>query len=439
MADFPIIPIPVFDPAAAFAALGADSFAMLLQSAAPALPGGGISYLLPVPDECVMCQDGDDPFAALESLTRRLPPATTGPVPFMGGAVGFLSYEARRFIEPAATLPPDDLGVPDLAAARFSTLAAIDHRRGMAWAIGPRASALAKELAAIGPAPPLPPAPGLTLTPEITDGAAEEAISRILAYIAAGDIYQANYTRRFFAPRPPGLDVAGLYRRLSALSPAPFAALIKAGDTALLSASPERFLSLNPQGHIETRPIKGTRPRGATPDADAALAAELAGSAKDRAENLMIVDLLRNDLSGVARIGSVKVPQLIGLESFPAVHHLVSVVTAELSPGLGPVDLLRATFPGGSITGAPKIRAMQIIDEIEGRRRGAYCGSVFRIGADGSLDSSIIIRTLTLRPGRIIAQAGGGIVADSRPEAENAETAVKLAGMVRALTGENRP
>jgi para-aminobenzoate synthetase component 1 len=225
-----------------------------------------------------------------------------------------------------------------------------------------------------------------------------------------------------------------LYQRLRDLSPAPFAAYLSCSpNEAVLSASPELFLSLDDAGQVATRPIKGTRPRGATEAEDAVLQGVLQNSEKDRAENLMIVDLLRNDLSRVCEVGSVRVGHLYSLETFATVHHLVSEITGRLQVGLGPVDLLRATFPGGSITGAPKIRAMEIINELEPAHRGPYCGTIIRMGFDGSMDSSIVIRTLTIKNKTIVAQAGGGIVADSSPAAEYEESMTKVAPLLRAL------
>ncbi|WP_430515688.1 anthranilate synthase component I family protein, partial [Inquilinus limosus] len=259
-------------------------------------------------------------------------------------------------------------------------------------------------------------------------------VRRIRDWITAGDIYQANLTQRFLADLPDGLDPFTLHRRLRALSPAPFAAFLDLGEGRwIASASPERFLAVDPAGRVETRPIKGTRPRGVDAAADAVLAVELQASTKDRAENLMIVDLLRNDLSKVCAVGSVRVPALCGLETFPRVHHLVSVVEGRLAPGRGAVDLLRACFPGGSITGAPKIRAMEIIRALEPARRGPYCGSVVHLGFDGSMDSSIIIRTLCGAQGQVAAQAGGGIVYDSDPDAEYDEAMVKVRPLLQAL------
>jgi para-aminobenzoate synthetase component 1 len=229
------------------------------------------------------------------------------------------------------------------------------------------------------------------------------------------------------------MDAFGLYRRLRDLNPAPFAAFLRFDDVEIVSASPERFLSLR-GNRVETCPIKGTRPRGRTVEEDRALADELLTSEKDRAENVMIVDLLRNDLSRVCRDSSVDVRGLCELETFATVHHLVSTVVGALQPGLTAVDLLAACFPGGSITGAPKIRAMEIIAELEPTRRGPYCGSIGYIGFDGCMDTSIVIRTYAMRNGRVTFQAGGGIVADSTPAAEYAETLAKARALIAALS-----
>jgi para-aminobenzoate synthetase component I len=258
-----------------------------------------------------------------------------------------------------------------------------------------------------------------------------DAVARVREYIVAGDIFQANLSQRLQAPlREAPFD---LYRRLRRRNPAPFAAYFDCGDLTVLSASPERFLRLDERGSVETRPIKGTRPRGLGPMHDAALGRALAESEKDRAENVMIVDLLRNDLSRVCRPGSVRVPELFALEHHPTVHHLVSTVVGELTPGADAVDLVRATFPGGSITGAPKVRAMEIIAELEPTRRGVYCGSVGYLSRTGAMDTSIVIRTFVRVGHQVYFQAGGGIVADSDPELEYRETLDKARGLIAAL------
>lgn len=257
------------------------------------------------------------------------------------------------------------------------------------------------------------------------------AVERVREYIFAGDIFQANLSQRFEAP----LDESpwSLYRRLRSRNAAPFAAFLELPDASVLSASPERFLRVDASGHVETRPIKGTRPRGLGPEHDAALGQALTESAKDRSENLMIVDLLRNDLSRVCAPGSVHVPELFALERYATVHHLVSTVVGDLSPGADALALLTAAFPGGSITGAPKLRAMEIIAELEPSQRAVYCGSIGYLSVTGELDTSIAIRTAVVRDGRVYFNAGGGIVADSDPEQEYRETLDKARGIIDAL------
>jgi para-aminobenzoate synthetase component 1 len=271
----------------------------------------------------------------------------------------------------------------------------------------------------------------LDLRSSFTHAAYVEAVARVREYILAGDIFQANLSQRFEAPlREPAWS---LYRRLRTRNAAPFAAFFDLPDATILSASPERFLRLDADRHVQTRPIKGTRPRGVGPEHDAALGQALTESAKDRAENLMIVDLMRNDLSRICLPGSVRVQDLFALERYATVHHLVSTVVGDLAPGADAVDLLRATFPGGSITGAPKLRAMEIITELEPSARGVYCGSIGYLSVTGAMDTSIAIRTVVVRHGRIYFSAGGGITAGSDPEQEYRETLDKARGIIDAL------
>ncbi|MFM7151549.1 MAG: aminodeoxychorismate synthase component I, partial [Gemmataceae bacterium] len=257
-----------------------------------------------------------------------------------------------------------------------------------------------------------------------------DAIRSGIDYVHAGDCFQVNLAQRLLVPA--SMHPLDLYGRLRRCNPAPFAGLLDLGEEMILSASPERFLRVN-EGQVFTRPIKGTRPRGIDPEEDARLARDLQNSVKDRAENVMIVDLLRNDLGRVCSFGSVRVGSLCQLESFQTVHHLVSEITGSLRPGMTPLDLLKAAFPGGSVTGAPKIRAMQIIAELEPVVRGAYCGSLGYISCDGKMDTNILIRSFTHSGGWFQFPVGGGIVADSVPEAEYAETFHKAAGLLRAL------
>ena len=257
------------------------------------------------------------------------------------------------------------------------------------------------------------------------------AVRRAVEYIHAGDCFQVNLSQRLLTPLAGSpLD---LYGRLRERNPAPFAGYFDLGEFRIASASPERFLQASHTGEVETRPIKGTRPRGRTPEEDRRLAAELLASPKDRAENVMIVDLMRNDLGRVCEFGSVAVQDLCRLESYPTVHHLVSEVRGRLRRGLTAVDLLEAAFPGGSVTGAPKVRAMEIIAELEPTARGPYCGSLGWLGFDGAMDTNILIRTFTVGRGWAQFPVGGGIVADSDPQREYEETLHKAEGLLRAL------
>ncbi len=371
---------------------------------------------------------------------RRAPAAS--PLPFSGGAAGFFSYDLGRGLELGASRHPNTQAMPDMVVGLYDTVIGFDHTASRAWLMlgdrpgstfSARAEALSARCARRATRSALP---GLLWTPDIDRETYLAQVERVLAYIRAGDIFQANFTMRHTAVRPDDLDTASLYLALRHTSPAPFAAYLDCGaGMALLSASPERFLSLDAAGRIEARPIKGTRRRDADPIRDRALAEELARSVKDRAENLMIVDLLRNDIGRVAEIGSIRVPDLYGIESFASVHHMVSSITGTLRRDLSAIDLLRASLPGGSITGAPKIRAMQIIDELESCRRGPYCGAIGWIGFDGAMDTSIVIRTLVATPGLLAVQAGGGIVADSDPAAEYDEMMLKAASVLRICNG----
>ncbi len=442
------IPISCGDPAALFRPWSAEPWAMLLDSAAPHPRNGRHSYIVAEPFQTVEAIGGQtlingrpvggSPFDALERALSTHPRPSDGPVPFTGGAVGFIGYEAGTALEGLRSRHGNPGGQPDFAFGLYDVVAAFDRQERRAWVIAARPEAedrarrMAVRLSVPPPEQSAGPAP-MRWRSELSRPDYLDRVGRVLEYIRAGDIYQANFTQRFLADARSDTDAYALYERLRRFSPAPFAAFLNCGPRLRLAgASPERFIRLGADRTIETRPIKGTRPRHADPAADAAAAAALSASIKDRAENLMITDLLRNDLARVSEVGSVRVPVLFGLESFATVHHLVSVVTSRLLPGLGPVDLLRAACPGGSITGAPKIRAMQIIDELEVARRGAYCGSVAWIGFDGAMDSNIVIRTLSVTQDHVIAQAGGGIVADSDPADEHEEMLVKARAQLRA-------
>jgi para-aminobenzoate synthetase component 1 len=451
--------IPWRPPAEAFRRFTTDRRLAWLDSAAAEDPRGRFSYICPEPFSLIEAVgrsvrlDGKavagDPFRLIQERLGvfRIEPGAA-PVPFTGGAVGYLGYELAHWLERLPARHPAKPDLPDMAIGFHDVILAFDHWEKRCWIISsgfPEAGAARAERARCRAASlrarldrdpcPIAPLMPLRCTPDLSRQEYEARVARVLDYIRAGDIFQANVTMAHRAPRPPSLDPAAVYLALRASSPAPFAAFLSCGDVALASASPERFLRLDTKGRIETRPIKGTRPRHPDPAADRAAAADLAASEKDRAENLMIVDLMRNDLGRVATIGSVQVPELFTVERFAAVHHLVSSVEARLRPGLSPVDLLRATFPGGSVTGAPKLRAMEIIDEVEASRRGPYCGAILWIGFDGAMDSSITIRTVVTTPEGVIAQAGGGIVADSDPAAEYEEHMVKVRPLLATLGG----
>ncbi len=358
--------------------------------------------------------------------------------PFRAGALGYFGYDlARRLERRLPARAEDDRHWPELALGIYRWAALTDHhqRRSVLLFAGGEGAAdpdtverLRAQFAAPAVLAPFAGAASLhELRSNLPQPAYDAAFARIARYIDAGDVYQVNLAQRFSA-RLDGAPLA-LYRQLRERASAPCGACLQLPFGHVLSMSPERFLQLR-DGRIETRPIKGTRARGADAAADAAIVAELRASEKDRAENVMIVDLLRNDIGRCSRIGSVQVPQLCAVESFAQLHHLVSTVTGTLAPDCDAFDLLRACFPGGSITGAPKLRAMQIIEELEPHRRGVYCGAIGYVGCDGAMDLNIAIRTATVRDAQVDYWAGGGIVADSQARLEYAETRTKAAGFI---------
>ncbi len=429
------------------------------------------------------------PTDALTSARALLAPYQVGAVPglppFQGGAAGYIAYDWGLTLERLPAPRYDDLALDEVVLGIYDCIVAWDHSNGKAWIISTgipetdpqerarvarlRAAAVRERLR-VGPATTraqgavasggnestsasraaasAPTTAGSASAPShLVDGGWWDpklairssftrldylaAVQRVRDYIYAGDIFQTNLSQRFDAPLTE--EPWALYQRLRRRNAAPFAAYMEVPDAAILSASPERFLRIDPGGYVETRPIKGTRPRGLGPEHDAALGHALTESEKDRAENLMIVDLMRNDLSRVCAPGTVRVPELFALERYATVHHLVSTVVGQLAPGTDALDLVRAAFPGGSITGAPKLRAMEIIAELEPSHRGVYCGSMGYWSVTGDLDTSIAIRTAVARGGRVYFSAGGGIVADSVPEQEYRETLDKARGIIDAL------
>lgn len=418
-------------PENAFAAFSDIPNVAFLDSAAAGDPRSKVAYLCLLPIATLQLQA--NPYATLRSwMTTYVGSSYRAdwPFPFSGGAVGWIGYDLARH---AAGVPSRFAPLPGLPGGWFglyNTILGFDLECRRLVYLGPEEHLPFVDSRLCTQPPILPPPPKLSWQAEMDCTTYKERLACLREYIAAGDICQANLTLRFTAPRPSGLHLPTLHMALRHLSPAPFAACIGTDQFGLACASPERFLCLTADGAVETRPIKGTAPRRAVPAEDAAVAAALRANPKEQAENLMITDLLRHDLGQVSQIGSVRVPELWSVESYAQTHHLVSAITGQLRPGLDAFDLLAATLPGGSITGAPKRRAMEIIDELEAGPRGAYCGTLAWIGFDGAMDSAIIIRTLTATTDKLYAQAGGGITWDSAWDAEYDEAMIKISPLL---------
>jgi len=469
--------VPAPNPWAVARKLSTLNRLLFLDSAEQHSERGRYSYvaaapLLTVRGSAAKSQNWFDELAGMARGFRQ--PTVPGLPPFQGGFAGLFGYGLNRQLERVPASQFDEFSCPDVVVAVYTWVVAFDHTENRAWVVatdfpglrafdpasrdvGKRsASESLKQVlfdltlpagcgspprprkgpidpAALAPQYPLPGFPGVTSN--FSRDGYIAAVARAVEYVHAGDCFQVNLSQRLLAPlREHPLD---LYGRLRSLNPAPFAGYFDLGDFQLLSASPERFLRCHPDGAVETRPIKGTRPRGRTPADDAAQLRDLVANPKDRAENVMIVDLLRNDLGRVCEFGSVTVPRVCEPETFRFVHHLVSEVRGKLKPGTGPFDLLAAAFPGGSVTGAPKVRAMEIIAELEPTARGPYCGALGWVGFDGAMDTNILIRTFTAGRGWVQFPVGGGVVADSDPRREYEETLHKAAGLLKALNPES--
>lgn len=450
------------DPLAAFAAIKHMPYSLLLDSADRAHPASRYSFVMGQPIETIEAKGHKisitnweqrlsftgNPFAILEERLNVWVPQTTripNMPPFQGGAAGLFGYDLGRILEKIPATAKDEKNVPDMAIGIYDQVLAHDHLLKKSWIFTHARNAqeatrkrdhfislLTREVE-----PPSYEPVELDWYANFNRKTYSAAVQKVIDYIHAGDIFQANIAQRFDAQLPDEFDPFIHYVHLRKVNPAPFAAYMNLGKVKLSSSSPERFLTLK-DNKVETCPIKGTRPRLSNFTKDRANQKDLLSSEKDRAENTMIVDLLRNDLSKVCEPHSIEVPALCKLESFASVHHLVSTITARLKGECGPIDLLRACFPGGSITGAPKIRAMEIIEEIEPTRRAAYCGSIGYIGFDGSMDTNILIRTLSFHNNKVSLQTGGGIVAESDPESEYQETLDKAHKILDSF-GEQDP
>jgi para-aminobenzoate synthetase component I len=394
-----------------------------------------------------------EPLGHLRELMSRYRSPGSSEIPFIGGAVGYFGYEFGARGEGVHASSPDESDIPAALFGFHDGVIACELSSGKTFVVAnPVANRSAEVIAsklrlAVQVAVNYPTdkpvnsrvgrAPADGLISNLTHEAYLARVARVKEYIAAGDVYQVNFAQRFAAAITD--DPYAIYQRLRTLSPAPFGAYLDVGEFQILSSSPELFLRLDRQGRAVTRPIKGTRPRGRTEAEDQLLAAELSVSEKDHAELLMIVDLERNDLGRVCRYGSIQVDERYRIEAHPTVFHLVSTISGQLRDDADVFDCLRSMLPGGSITGAPKIRAMQIIDELESCRRHVYTGSLGYLGFDGTCDLNIAIRTILCREGRASYHVGGGIVADSDPEAEYQETLAKGRAMRAALLREEKP
>jgi para-aminobenzoate synthetase component 1 len=431
------------DPADFFQRVRHAPGAVLLDSGRPGAERGRFDLISAWPLKQLAVEPTESGTAFLQRLRHSLEQLGSAhlpdesELPFAGGLIGYLSYDFGGRLEPLPAHAIDDLHLPDARLGLYAWAVISDHQAQTTQLMCHPALPEPERLRLLElfqePAQQAP--GGFHLTgPFKADLSALDyraALAQIQDYIQAGDCYQVNFAQRFQADCSG--DPWAAYTALRAACPTPFSGYISLPDGgAVLSLSPERFIKVHDR-LVETRPIKGTRPRGRDAVEDAAFSQELLASPKDRAENLMIVDLLRNDLGRSCRIGSVKVPELFSLESYPNVHHLVSSVTGELAADHDALDLIAGSFPGGSITGAPKIRAMQIIDELEPTRRALYCGSLLYLDVRGEMDSSIAIRSLLVKDGRISCWGGGGIVADSDCEAEYQETFTKVRVLMETL------
>jgi para-aminobenzoate synthetase component 1 len=446
-----VVPYPE-NVATVFAPLASIPWSFFLDSGVTASPLGRYSMLVTAPRRRLWQEagqlwiaDGDSParrsalslWAALRESVTRLPDAASLPaeLPFVGGALGYLAYDFG--LAGQGIPPPLTQSLPEAVFGIYDTVLLVDHQAREAWLCAPEdrmVQALAEWQPRLACETACSPDPSFQVQgpvrPLWSRGDYASAFGRVQDYIQAGDCYQVNLAQPFAVPYAG--SPWSLYQRLRAVNPAPFSAYLSLPQGEVLSFSPERLLRVQ-QDRLQVRPIKGTRPRLGAPQEDQQMAQALLASPKDRAENVMIVDLLRNDLGRVAATGSVQVPQLCALESYAHVHHLVSVVEARLAPGRDALSALEACFPGGSITGAPKRRAMEIIAELEAGARGLYCGSIGYLDQRGGLDMNIAIRSMTAVQGDLRFWAGGGIVADSDPDAEYQETLDKVAVFHREL------
>ncbi|HMW29408.1 MAG TPA: aminodeoxychorismate synthase component I [Plasticicumulans sp.] len=437
--ELPAVPDPLalhrHDPA---------RYPCLLESVARGGGNGRWSLVFAFPQARLQAQPGTDFLDRLDAAWRaeRLPAADDADLPeglpFRGGWFVYLGYELAAEVEPVLHLPAATDGLPRACALRVPAALAIDHACGRAWAVA-EAGGEAHVERLLADCAGLPAVSGPAAEPVLAEALVEDdpagfldGVARIREYILAGDVFQVNLSRAWRGRLVPDAGADELYARLRVANPAPFAGLARFGAQAVVSSSPERLLRVRGR-RIDTRPIAGTRRRDASTSADAALSAQLLAHPKERAEHVMLIDLERNDLGRVCRPGSVRVDELMAIESYAHVHHIVSNVAGELREDVTPGAAIRAVFPGGTITGCPKVRCMQIIAELEATGRGAYTGAFGYLNRDGDLDLNILIRTLAVDGEHLVLRTGAGIVADSEPAHELAETRHKARGLLLAL------
>lgn len=421
-------------------------FPFLLQSAAPHSRTGRYDLLLGDCSERLNDEAALDALAAAYRVDAA--PAADEGLPFAGGWFFYLAYEAAALFEPVLRLPASTDGLPRAVAVRCHSALIVDHVRGCCHAVTDLGAHALRELdqllASAIDAPPVVDDGGWQAPPTVHEDDPQrylDGVRRVQAYLAAGDAFQVNLSRQW-RTGAGGLRADQWFARLRRSNPAPFAALAMLPEAAIISSSPERLVLIDPRAdgmRVETRPIAGTRPRGATAGEDEALRRALINHVKERAEHVMLIDLERNDLGRVCQPGSIQVDELMSLESYTHVHHIVSNICGRLRPECGPAAVLRAVFPGGTITGCPKVRVMEIIAEIEGQGRGPYTGSVGYLSRCGRMDSNILIRTMVLSADQLSFRAGGGIVMDSDPVRELAEARSKAKGLLMALAGQTAP
>lgn len=415
-----------------------ERYPFLLQSVAGHPQSGRYDLLFAFPGKVLSHRsEGDDFFAALSTAAAELPLLPDAGLPFSGGWFLLMGYEAARLVEPGLRLPPSPFALPDALAVRCTAALIHDRERGLTTLVAEQDAAQLEQLREdvhnyFNNDQQVFDENIVSSVDEDPEERFLNGVERILEYLRAGDIFQANLSRGWRARLKPGRGYQDVYRGLRRRNPAPFAGLAVWGDSAVLSSSPERLLQID-RGWAQTRPIAGTRPRGAGSQEDLALKQRLIGNLKERAEHVMLIDLERNDLGRVCLPGSVEVSELMTVESYAHVHHIVSNVRGRLRPGVGPGEALRAVFPGGTITGCPKVRAMEIIAELEGVGRGAYTGAMGYLSRCGRLDTNILIRSMVCENGLVSFRAGAGIVADSQPLHELAETRAKARGLLLAL------